>query len=251
MKILVCVSCVPDTTTKPTFTDNNTKLNEAGVQFIVNPYDEYALAKAVALRDANAGSKITVVTVGEVSMEQYIRKALAAGADEAVRINARPTNGQYVAKQIAAVAQEIGYDLIFTGKESIDYNGAITGNLLAEELNIPYTHSVTALELAGNDAKMEREIEGGKEVVKANLPMVVGCQKGIGEPIIPNMMGIAKARTKPLTVKEPIAVETATLLFSHELPKPKGAGKFFKAEGDVNAAIKSLIEALSQEAKTI
>lgn len=251
MKIIVCVSCVPDTTTKPTFIENNTKLNEQGVQFIVNPYDEYALARAVSLRDANPGSKITVITVGEANTEQNIRKALAVGADEAIRINAKPINAQYVAKQIAHVVKEVGFDVIFTGKESIDYNGGITGNLLAEELDVPYTHSVTSLELSNNEAKMEREIEGGKEIVKSNLPMVLGAQKGIAEPIIPNMMGIAKARTKPLTVKEPISVETATQLITHELPKPKGAGKFFKAEGNVQDAVNQLIEALSKEAKTI
>jgi electron transfer flavoprotein beta subunit len=251
MKIIVCVSCVPDTTTKPTFIENNSKLNEQGVQFIVNPYDEYSLARAVALRDANPGSKITIITVGEASAEQNIRKALAAGADEAIRINARPVNGQYVAKQIATVLKEIGFDIIFTGKESIDYNGGITGNLIATELDLPYTHSVTSLEVSNNEAKMEREIEGGKEVVKSTLPMVLGSQKGIGEPIIPNMMGIAKARTKPLTVKEPVTVEIPTQLVTHELPKPKGAGKFFKAEGNIQDAVNQLIDALSKEAKTI
>lgn len=243
MKILVCISNVPDTTTKITFTDNNTQFNTNGVQFILNPYDEIALSRAIELTEGSGGS-VTVINVGEVNTEPTIRKALAIGATDAVRINAKPHDAWFVAYQIAQYVKENPFDLILTGRESIDYNGSKVAGMLGELLDLPSVSIIKKLDLEGTQASVEREIEGGKEILTISLPFVAGTAEGVAEPKIPNMRGIMSARTKPLTVVEPGEVKTSSEIISYETPPPRGQVKLIPAD---DAA--KLIELLHTEAK--
>src|SRR5690606_14290945 len=226
---LVCITHVPDTTSKITFTENDTKLNTAGVQFIIGPYDDYALARAIELKDATGG-KVTVLNVGEAETEPTIRKALAIGADEAIRVNAFPANALFVAEEIAKVAKEGNYDLILMGRESIDFNGGQVHGMVGELLGIPSISPVMKLDIEGGKAKMAREIEGGKENLEVDLPFVAGCQEPIAEWKIPNMRGIMSARTKPLKVIEPSDTSAPAKVLKYELPPAKGAVKMIDAE---------------------
>jgi electron transfer flavoprotein beta subunit len=245
MKILVCVSNVPDTTTKVTFIENNTQFNTSGVQFIINPYDELSLTRSLEITE-KLGGTVTIITVGLADTEASIRKALAIGATDAVRINAVPTDAYFVAEQIAAYAKDNNFDLIFTGRESIDYNGGQVCGLLAEMLNLPSVNVITSIEIDGKTAMMERDIDGGKEKISASLPLVVSAQKELTEPRIPNMRGIMAARTKPLQVIEPVAVTQTVSSVGFELPMAKGSVKLIPAE-DAG----SLIGILHNEAKII
>src|SRR6202165_2647879 len=202
MKILVCISKTPDTTGKIAFTDNNSKFAEAGVQWIINPYDEwYALVRAIEFKEADPATVIHLVNVGGADAEPVIRKALALGGDEAIRINTDPRESYEVAAQIAAIAREGDYDLILTGKENIDYNGGAVGGMIAELLDLPYVALATNVQAGNQLATVQREIEGGEETVEVALPAVISCQKGVAEARIPNMRGIMAARTKPLDRK--------------------------------------------------
>lgn len=245
MKILVCISVVPDTTTKITFTDNNTKFNTAGVQFIINPYDELALTRALEITEAGGGS-VTAITVGLADADANIRKALAIGATDAVRINAHPTDAFFVAAEIAAYAKDKGFDLILTGRESIDYNGGLVCGLLGELLGIPSVNVAIKIDVNGGEATLVRDIDGGKETVKVALPIVASAQKELTEPRIPNMRGIMAARTKPLAVVEPSANKATSVFNAFELPAPKAGCKMVSAE---NAG--ELITLLHTEAKVI
>lgn len=245
MKILVCITNVPDTTSKITFTDNNTKLNTAGIQFIIGPYDDYALARAVELKES-MGATVTALNVGLADAEPVIRKALAIGADDAIRVNAEPTDAFFVATQIAHFAKEGGYELIMMGRESSDYNGGQVHGMVGEMLGIPSLSPVMKLEIEGTTARLAREIEGGKEYLTATLPLVLGCQEPIAEWKIPNMRGIMSARTKPLKVVEPVNNEMLTLAGSHELPAVKGSCKMIPAE-----EAEKLVELLKNEAKVL
>ncbi len=244
MKILVCLSVVPDTTTKITFTDGDTKFNTSGVTWIMNPYDEMALTRALELTEQMTGT-VTTVTVGLVDTEAVIRKALAVGANDAVRINAAPMDAMQVAAEISAYAKSENYDLIFTGRESIDYNGGLVAGLIGEMMNLPSINVATKIDITGNTAKLERDIDGGREVMECELPFVLSAQKEFAEPRIPNMRGIMAARTKPLKVIEP-AASNATSFNKFELPKPKQGVKMITPEnaGDV-------IGLLHTEAKVI
>ncbi|HEY9116334.1 MAG TPA: electron transfer flavoprotein subunit beta/FixA family protein, partial [Roseivirga sp.] len=202
MNILVCITHVPDTTSRIAFTNDNTEFDKSGVQFIIGPYDDYALARAVELKEQHGG-KITVLNVGEAESEPTIRKALAIGADEAVRVNAFPSDSFFVANQIAAIAKQGEYDLILMGRESIDFNGGMVHGMVGELLGLPSFSPVMQLDVEGSTAKITREIEGGKEKLEVGLPFVAGCQEPIAEWKIPNMRGIMSARTKPLNVVEP------------------------------------------------
>ena len=245
MKILVCISKTPDTTAKIAFTDNNTKFAEAGVQWILNPYDEwYALVRAIEIKEKDAATVIHLVNVGGTDAEPIIRKAFALGGDEAIRVNLQPTDSYTTASQIAAVAKSGGYDLIFTGKETIDYNGSSVGGMLAEMLDLPFVSLATKFELNGNKAAINREIEGGEETCEVELPVVVSCQKGVAEARIPNMRGIMAARTKPLKVVEPTANDQLTSTVSFELPPPKAGVKLVPADQP-----EELIRLLHEEAK--
>lgn len=246
MKILVCISHVPDTTTKIAFTDNNTTLNTTGVQFIIGPYDEYALARAVEFKEADASVQITVLNVGDADTEPTIRKALAIGADDAVRIDASPSDAFFVATQIAHYAKDKNFDLILMGRESIDFNGGLVHGFVGELLGIPSVSPVMKLELSGSKATVSKEIEGGKEVLELNLPFVAGCQEPIAEWKIPNMRGIMSAKTKPLAVIVPIAADELVTLQGFELPAPKSGVKLVDA-----ANVEELVNLLKNEAKVI
>ena len=245
MKILVCVTKTPDTTAKIAFTDNNTKFDTNGVQWIINPYDEwYSLVRAIELKEKDPSVIIHLITIGGADTDPIIRKALALGGDEAIRVNTEGQDSFYIASQIAAIAKEGGYDLIFTGKETIDYNGSSIGGLLAELLDLPYVSLATKFELAGNIATIAREIEGGEEINEVALPAVVSCQKGVAEQRIPNMRGIMAARTKPLKVTEPVAVNALTTIVSYSLPPAKAGVKLVAADN-----VDELVRLLHEEAK--
>lgn len=244
MKILVCITNVPDTTAKIAFTDGDSQLNKAGITYITGPYDDYALSRAVELKE-KLGGTLTVLNVGLSDSDPVIRKCLAIGADDAIRINVEPTDSFFVAAQIAHVAQQEYYDLILMGRESIDFNSGIVHGLVGELLGIPSISPVMKLDIEGTLAKMTREIEGGKEDVEAHLPLVLGCQEPIAEWKIAGMRGIMSARTKPIKVLEPVG-EVATHTQRYVLPAPKGAVKMIAAE---NA--ESLIDLLRNEAKVI
>ncbi len=247
MKILVCISKTPDTTSKIAFKDGNTKFEEAGVQWIINPYDEwYSLVRAIELKEKDASVVIHLINVGGADTEPIIRKALALGGDEAIRVNAQSDDSFFVAAQIAEVAKNGAYDLIFTGKETIDYNASAIGGMVAELLNLPYISLATKFELNGTTAVVTREIEGGEEVNEVALPVVVSCQKGVAEQRIPNMRGIMSARTKPLKVVEPTFAETLTKIESYELPASKAGVKIIHADN-----VAELVRLLHEEAKVI
>ena len=243
MKILVCITHVPDTTSRITFVDNNTKFDATGVQYIIGPYDDYALARAVELKEAQ-GATVTVMNVGLAESEPTLRKALAIGADDAIRVNADPADSYFVASQIAEQAK--GFDLILMGRESIDFNGGVVHAMVGELLGIPSVSPVMKLDLDGNTVKMTKEIEGGKEFVEATLPLVAGCQEPIAEWKIPNMRGIMSARTKPLKVVEAKAMEVLAKTTKFELPPPKGAVKMISAD-----QVADLVSRLKTEAKVL
>jgi len=245
MKILVCISNVPDTTTKITFTSNNTQFNTAGVQFIVNPYDEIALARAIELCEGGKGT-VTVINVGESQTDPTIRKALAIGADDAVRINAAPRDAYFTAYQIAEYAKTTEFDMILCGRESIDYNGSQVAAMIGEFLDIPSVSIIKKLDYDGSTATIEREIEGGKEVITISGKFVASCSEGTAEPKIPNMRGIMSARTKPLITAEAKDIEAVTKVQEFETPAPRGVVKLVPAEETAK-----LIDLLHQEAKVI
>jgi electron transfer flavoprotein beta subunit len=245
MKILVCITHVPDTTAKITFTNDNTQFNEAGIQFIIGPYDDYALAKAVEIKDTQGGS-ITVLNVGEANTEPTIRKALAIGADDAIRINANPMDSMFVAQQIAEIAKQENYDLILMGRESIDYNNGIVHGIVGALLDMASISPVMLLDVEGTTVKLAREIEGGKEFLEVELPIVAGCMEPIAEWKIPNMRGIMTARSKSLKVVEPVSFDPVSGTVSYENLPEKGSIKLIDPE---NA--EELIDLLKNEAKVL
>ncbi len=245
MNILVCLSAVPDTTTKITFVDNNTKFNTDGVQFIINPYDELALTKALELTEANGG-EVTVVTVGDATVEPVIRKALAIGAHKAIRVNTTAQDGMHAAQCIKDAVSGESYDIIFTGRESIDYNGGQVDGILSEMMDMSLVNVVTSVTVDGSSITAVRDIDGGRETVTASMPCVLSAQKELCEPRIPNMRGIMQARTKPLSVVEPSGSYDATNYVGYELPAPKQGVKLIDP---ANAG--ELIDLLRSEKKLL
>lgn len=246
MKILVCISKSPDTTSKIAFTDGNTKFDENGVQYIVNPYDEwYALVRALEIKEAQGGN-VTIITVGNAADEAVIRKALAIGADDAVRIDADPMDAYYTAIQIAEYAKSNAFDLVLTGKETINFNGSQVGGMIAEVLDAPFVSLATKLDVNGSTLKLEQEIVGGIQIVEVNTPVVVSCAKGMAEQRIPNMRGIMAARTKPLQVVAPVACDQLTAFASFGLPEAKKACKMIDPNN-----LDELVQLLHTEAKVI
>jgi len=249
MKILVCISNVPDTTTKVKFIEDSKKLDITGIQWVINPWDELSLTRALELKDevANGIKSVTVVHVGPASSEPTIRKALAIGADDAIRVNAEPTDAYYVAAQIAEIIKNEKFDIILCGIESSDYNGSNVGGMIAEFLNISSVSAVSGLKFEGGQAIINREIDGGKEIVTVPTPFVAIVQKGIAkEPRIAAMRGIMMARTKPIKLVEPVSVDNLTEVINFEMPKPRAACKFVDPENP-----KQLAELLQNEAKII
>ena len=248
MKILVCISHVPDTTSKINFVNNDSEFDTNGVSFVINPNDEFGLTRAIWFQEQQ-GANVTVMNVGGPETEPTLRKALAIGANEAVRINANPTDGFFVAKQLAAVIKDGGYDLIIAGKESLDYNGGMVPGMLAGILGYNFLNSCTAITVDGNSVIASREIDGGKETVSTTLPLIIGGQKGLVEEKdlrIPNMRGIMTARTKVLTVLEPINTSADTAAIKFEKPAAKSAVKLVSADN-----LDELINLLHNEAKVI
>lgn len=248
MKILVCISHVPDTTSKINFTNNDSEFDTNGVQFVINPNDEFGLTRAIWFQEQQ-GANVTVVNVGGSDTEPTLRKALAIGANDAIRVNAQPKDGFFVAQQLAEVVKEGGYDLVICGKESLDYNGGMVPGMVAALLNYNFVNSCIDLNVDGNNATAVREIDGGKETVSCSLPLIVGGQKGLVEEKdlrIPNMRGIMTARTKPLTVKETIDADQRTQAVKFEKPAPKSAVKLIAADN-----LDELINLLHTEAKVI
>lgn len=246
MKILVCISKAPDTTTKITFTEGDTKFNEAGVQFIVNPYDEwYALVRGMELKEANGGT-VTTITVGGHENDPIIRKALAIGADDAVRVDTSATDAFAVAAEIANYAKDKGFDLILAGKETINYNGSQVPGLVAELMDLPFISQGTKLDLSGNTATIERDVQGGTEVLEVDTPFVLSAAKGMAEQRIPNMRGIMAARTKQLQVVPSSGGSILSNSVKYTLPNAKAECKYIDPE---NA--EELIDLLHNEAKVI
>jgi electron transfer flavoprotein beta subunit len=248
MKILVCISHVPDTTSKINFINGDSEFDTNGVQYVINPNDEFGLTRAIWFQEQQ-GATVTVVNVGTPDTEPTLRKALAIGADEAIRVNATATDGFFVAKQLAEVIKNGGYDLIICGKESLDYNGGMVPGMIAGLLGFNFVNSCTDLKIDGTSAKAAREIDGGKELVSTSLPLIVGGQKGLVEEKdlrIPNMRGIMTARTKALNVIEPVTANNNTKAVKFEKPAPKSAVKLVSADN-----LDELINLLHNEAKVI
>jgi len=248
MKILVCISHVPDTTSKINFTENDKIFDKSGVQFVINPYDEFALTRAMWFKEKQ-NATVTVVNVGTVLTEPTLRKALAIGADNAIRVNAEATDGFLVAKELAEVVNTGGFDLVLAGKESIDYNGGMVPGMLAAILDFNFVNACIGLEIESDKATISREIDGGKEILSSNLPLIIAGQKGLVQEKdlrIPNMRGIMMARKKPLTVVEPIHSESYTNSISFEKPASKSACKIVSADN-----VDELISLLHSEAKVI
>ena len=248
MKILVCISHVPDTTSKINFTNGDTEFDTNGVQFVINPNDEFGLTRAMWFKEKQ-GASVDVVTVGGSEVEPTLRKALAIGADAAIRVDAKATDGLFVAKQLAEVVKYGGYDLVIAGRESIDYNGGMVPGMLAALIDANFVNTCISLEVEGQEVTAAREIDGGKETVKTSFPLVIGGQKGLVEESdlrIPNMRGIMMARKKPLTVMPAIDAEMETAITRFEKPAPKGAVKMVPAED-----LDQLIDLLHNEAKVI
>lgn len=248
MNILVCISNVPDTTSKIEFSNDSTAFNTEGVQFIINPYDEFGLTKAIKLREKHGG-KVTIIHLGLATSEPTLRKALAIGADEAIRIDTEAKDSYAVAKELAHCISNQEYDLIITGRESIDYNSGAVPGMIAEILDLPFVNACTGFDSDGSLAKMEREIEGGKEFVNAKHPLLIAGQKGLVEEsdlLIPNMRGIMTARTKPLTTVNPQGTTEKSASLNFEKPATKQACKMVEA-GQEN----ELVTLLHNEAKVI
>ena len=248
MNIVVCISSVPDTTAKINFTDGGSKFDTNGVQFVINPYDEFGLTRAMMLKEATGG-KVTIITVGDATVEPVMRKALAIGADTAVRINMNAKDSFSTATEISNYLKENPADLIITGRESIDYNGGAVGGMIAEIMDLPFINACIGLEIEGAAAKLSREIDGGKENISAKLPFLIGGQKGLvqeSELRIPNMRGIMQARSKPLEVIEASGDAGLTSSVSFEKPAEKGACRLVDAEN-----VAELVDLLHNEAKVI
>ncbi len=249
MKLAVCLGNVPDTTTKVKFTNNNNAFDKTGVQWIINPWDELALTRAIELKEdgGNPVDTVTVITVGLVDAEPTIRKALAIGADNAIRINAEPTDAYSVAAQLAEYLKKNDFDILLCGIESSDYNGFAVGGMLAEFLNYPSVSAVSNLTITGNDIEITRDIDGGKEIVQVETPLVTIVQKGIAkEPRIPAMRGIMMARKKPLEVVEPTDMEAMTEFAGFEPPQSKPPCKMIDPEN-----VRELVKLLQNEAKVL
>jgi electron transfer flavoprotein beta subunit len=249
MKILVCISNVPDTTTKIKFAEGNVSIDTAGIQWVINPWDELSLTRSLELKDdAGSGVKsVSVIHVGTAASEPTIRKALAIGADDAIRVNADSSDAWFVAAQIAEVVKKEQFDIIMCGIESSDYNGSLVGGMISEFLDIPSVSAVSGIKIANGQAVLTREIDGGKEVITVPSPFVAIVQKGIAkEPRIAAMRGIMMARSKPVKIVEPIAIEPLTQIVSFEKPTPRAACQYIDAENPAQ-----LIYLLQNDAKVI
>jgi len=249
MKIAVCVSTVPDSTTKIKVGGSGRSIDESGVTFIINPYDEFAVEEAVQLKEKNGG-EVFVISYGTDRAKEGIKKAFQMGADKAILIKSASDefDAFSVAKNLAPVIKEINPDIVLFGKQSIDFDGLLVPKMTAEFLNLPSVNVVTKLEINGQDAVIEREIEGGKETLKAKLPLVIGTQKGINNPRYPNLKSIMASKSKPIEEKAPIDETVKSSITVMKLPDAKGQGKIY-TEGAAN--VPELVRLLREEAKVI
>lgn len=248
MNIAVCISSVPDTTSKINFTENNTEFDDSGIQFIINPYDEFGLTKAIQIKE-EIGANITIINVGDEKTEPVIRKALAIGADNAIRINTNPTDSYSTACEIAEFIKDNPVDIIIAGRESIDYNGGAVPGIIAELLNISFINACVGIDISAESARLIREIDGGLETVSAKLPLILAGQKGLvqeSELKIPNMRGIMQARTKPIKVVDALVNKSLSNSEKFEKPKLKEECRIIESEN-----IKELVDILCNEAKVI
>jgi electron transfer flavoprotein beta subunit len=246
MKLLVCISKTPDTTAKIAFKDDGTAFDPSGVSFMMNPYDEwYALVRALELREQHGGT-VTVINVGSAEEDVVIRKALAIGADDAVRVNAEPVDALFVATQICGYAKDKAFDLVLTGKETIDYNGSLVGAMIAEMLDLPFVSYVSHLDVSGDAATATRDIEGGVEIADVNLPLVISAAKGLAEQRIPNMRGIMMSKSKPLNIIDPVAHEQVRSETQYTLPPKKSSVHMVEPD-----QMDELVRLLHDEAKVI
>ena len=248
MKILVCISSVPDTTAKINFTADGKEFDKNGVQFVINPHDEFSLTKAIQLQETQSAI-VTVVTVGDTTVEPVMRKALAIGANDAIRVNAEARDGLFVANEIAKIAKDGNYDIVLTGRESIDYNGGEVPGFVAGILDYAFVNGCVGLKVEGNSVEAVREIDGGKETVSAQFPVVIAGQKGLvdeSELRIPNMRGIMAARTKPLNLVEADSSGSKLKVVGYEKPASRGNVTLIDKDN-----VAELVKLLHEEAKVI
>ena len=247
MNLLVCISKTPETTAKIAFKENGSQFDTDGVQFIMNPYDEwYALVRAIELKESLGAGKVIAINVGPASNDIVIRKALAIGADEAVRVDAEATSAMFVAQQVAKYAKENSIDIVFLGKETIDYNGSLVGGMISELMDAPFFSYASKMEIEGNEATVTCDIEGGVEVVKSSTPFVISAAKGLAEQRIPNMRGIMMAKRKPLNVIPAVEFSENEAISSYHIPESKSGVKLVDPEN-----MDELVRLLHEEAKAI
>lgn len=248
MKIIVCVSLVPDTTTKIKIGDSKKSIDEAGVSFVINPYDEFAVEEAVQLKEKNGG-EVTAISFGTDKYKEAIKKAFQMGADTGILIKSDSAFDSYtVAKNLSDAISELSPDIILFGKQSIDFDGSQIPSMVGELLNIPSVNVVTKLEINGDKATAEREVEGGKEIVEAKLPVIIGTQKGINNPRYPNLKSIMASKSKPIAEKQPTYSGNKSEVTEMHLPQAKSKGKIFSNGA---ASVPELVKLLREEAKVI
>jgi electron transfer flavoprotein beta subunit len=251
MKIAVCISQVPDTTTKIKIGSNGKTIDSSGVTYIINPYDEYGVEEALKLKEKNGGETIAI-SVGKDAVKETIRKSFAMGIDKGILIKTDAEMDSYaIAKNLADVLKELNPDIIFFGKQSIDYDDSQVGGLVAEFLGLPSINVVVDLTIEGNNVTAEREIEGGKEIVSTTLPVVICAQKGLNNPRYPNLKGIMQAKSKPIEEKEPTFTENKSEVISMKMPLTKAKGKIIGTDASTSASVAELVRLLREEAKVI
>jgi electron transfer flavoprotein beta subunit len=248
MKIIVCVSLVPDTTTKIKVGDSKKAIDETGVSFVINPYDEFAVEEAVQIKEKNGGD-VTAISFGTDKYKEAIKKAFQMGADTGILIKSNDEFDSFtVAKNLAETIKELNPDIILFGKQSIDFDGSQVPSMVGELLNIPAVNVVTKLEISGDKATAEREVEGGKEIIEAKLPVIIGTQKGINNPRYPNLKSIMASKSKPITEKQPTYTGNKYDVTEMNLPQAKSKGKILT---DGAASVPELVKLLREEAKVV
>jgi len=249
MNIIVCVSLVPDSTTKVKISTDGKSIDENGVSFIINPYDEFAVEEAIRLKESKGG-EVTVVTVGTDKSKEAIKKAFQMGADKGILIKTttQEFDSYFVAKNLSEFLKNKNADIIFFGKQSIDFDGLLIPSMVSELLNIPSISVVVKLEINDNKVIAEREVEGGKEIIEANIPVIIGAQKGLNEPRYPNLKSIMAAKSKPIEEIDATNSDSKTNIKEMKLPQVKSGGKIFSNGKD---DVPELVRLLREEAKVI
>lgn len=249
MKIVVCISHVPDTATRIKVGSDGKTIDPAGVTYIINPYDEYAVEEALKMKEKSLADEVIVITLGSESSKETIRKALAMGADRGILLkDDSPRDSFGVAKALSEEIKTLGAHLVFMGKQSVDYDNSIVGQMTAELLDYDCIPVCVMLEISGNKIIAEREIEGGREVVEASLPAIITCQKGLNEPRYASLKGIMAAKKKPIDEKVAAPYTPISEIISMHLPAGKQLGRIVGSDA---TAVPELIRLLKEEAKVI